>query len=116
MDSKAAIKGLDHSAFYACGGFTFNVSHRAYPPGSKEIKIASASQWSVLSRHLIEDLLDPSRHPPSWKKFNFYMATSGIPDETYIPTFVLNSFHVVHNRPFHFLKGFSGRDAYHLCR
>lgn len=55
----------------------------------------TGSQWSVLARHLVEDLLDPSKHSEAWKKFNFYMATAPIPDESYIPTFIVNSGHQV---------------------
>ena len=45
------------------------------------------------------------------------MATSCIPDESYIPTFAINSGHTVHNGPaIHYLKAFGGTDAYKLCR
>ena len=56
----------------------------------------SGSQWTILSRHLVEDLLDPSKHSEAWKKYNFYMATLAIPDESYIPSFVANSGHQYH--------------------
>ena len=107
--------GLHLDSFYACDGFTFNIS-RIVPPGSEEIKIVTASQWTALSRHLVEDLLDPSKHSVAWKKYNFYMAISVIPDESYVPTFAINSGHVVVNRPLHLLKAFNGLDAYQLCR
>ena len=58
-------------------------------------KQIGASQWSVLSRHLVEDLLDIRKHPDLWKKYTFHFATSAIPDETFIPTFAINTDHKV---------------------
>ena len=49
--------------------------------------------------------------------FSIFLATSCIPDESYIPTFAINSGHTVHNGPaIHYLKAFGGTDAYKLCR
>ena len=65
--------------YYSCGGFTYNITRHAGPPDSEQIKMASASQWSVLSRHLVEDLLDRKKHEVSpnlktWKKYNFFLV------------------------------------------
>ena len=115
MDPEA-MKGLHLEAFYACDGFTFNVTRHGKPLLFSDMKMASASQWSVLSRHLVEDLLDQRRHPPAWTKHHFYMATAVIPDESYIPTFAVNSGHTVNNMAVHLTKAFNGQDAYRLCR
>ena len=50
--------GLFLDAFATCDGFTFNVTRTAGPPAPAELQIRSASQWAVLSRDLVEDLLD----------------------------------------------------------
>lgn len=121
--NSAALDNLYLDAYHACDGFTYNITRRpnkkgqkTFLPGFEELKLASASQWSVLARHLVEDLLDQEKHPKGWKKYNFFMSTLGIPDESYIPTFAINSFHTIHNSGIHFLKAFSGKDAYSLCR
>ena len=44
------------------------------------------------------------------------MATACIPDESYIPTYAINSGHTVKNVAVHYLKSFNGEDAYRLCR
>jgi hypothetical protein len=111
-----AMKGLLLESWYSCDGFTFNVTRHGGVPTSDKFKMASASQWSVLSRHLVEDLLDQDKHSDTWKKYNYWMATSCIPDESYIPSFAVNSGHAVHNAALHYLKQFQGKDAYHLCR
>jgi hypothetical protein len=45
-------------AFVTCDDFTFNVTRMAGPPAPDELKLRSASQWAVLSRDLVQDLLD----------------------------------------------------------
>ena len=65
--------------YYSCEGFTYNITRHGGSPDSEQIKMASASQWSVLSRHLVEDLLDRKKHEVSpnlktWKKYNFFLV------------------------------------------
>lgn len=108
--------GLLLDAYYTCNRFTFNVTRHGGNPEMADIKFAGASQWSVLARQLVEDLLDQSKHSAAWKKYNFKMATSVIPDESYIPTFAINSGHTVHDLGLHYLKSFNGQNAYKLCR
>ena len=50
--------GLFLDAFVTCNGFTFNVTRTAGPPAADDLKLRSASQWAVLSRDLVEDMLD----------------------------------------------------------
>jgi len=44
----------------------------------------------------VEDLLDQEKHPEKWRKIHFWMQTSIIPDESFLPTFALN--HPVHKQ------------------
>ena len=110
------MQGLLLDSYYTCNRFTFNVTRHGGGPEMSDLKFVTGSQWTILSRQLVEDLLDQNRHCAAWKKYNFWMATSCIPDESYIPTFAINSGHKVHNVGLHYLKSFNGHDAYQLCR
>ena len=50
--------GLYLDAYVTCDGFTYNVTRMAGPPPPEELKLRSASQWAILSRDFVEDLVD----------------------------------------------------------
>ena len=50
--------GLNIDAYMSCDGFTYNVTRMAGPPTPEELKIRSASQWAILSRDFVEDLVN----------------------------------------------------------
>ncbi len=54
--------GLFQDSFLTCDAFTFNVTWMAGPPSPDELKIRSASQWAILSRDLVEDLVDQVKY------------------------------------------------------
>ena len=50
--------GLNIDAYMSCDGFTYNVTRMAGPPTPEDLKIRSASQWAILSREFVEDLVN----------------------------------------------------------
>ena len=116
-DGTEATKESD--AWYACDGFNFNVTRTNGYSNFTEFKFRSASQWSVLSRSFVESLLDQRTHSEKWREYNFKAFTNGIPDESYLATFAVNNPKLlkdVKSIALHYLKPFTGRDAYNLCR
>ena len=112
-------QGLCKEAWASCDAFTYNITRGYGMPKMSELTIRTASQWATLSREFVEDLLDQENHPLPFKKYNYHMQTSIIPDESYIPTFAFN--HPNHKNKInkvglYFLKKFEGNDAYNLCR
>jgi hypothetical protein len=66
--------GLFQDSFLTCDAFTFNVTWMAGPPSPDELKIRSASQWAILSRDLVEDLVDQVQY------LNFdFKSQNGLP-------------------------------------
>ena len=66
----------------------------------------------------MEHLLDQASHSEIWRSYDFHMATSVIPDESYLSTFALNSpmRSNTHHVGLYWLKRFSGQTKYNLCK
>ena len=111
-------QGLCWESWYECDGFTFNVTRTAGQPTARVLEIKTTSQWATLSRSLVEHLLDQSSHSEIWRSYDFHMATSVIPDESYLSTFALNSPMRLntHHVGLYWLKRFSGQTKYNLCK
>ncbi|XP_071515718.1 uncharacterized protein [Panulirus ornatus] len=115
MDSD---QGLVWDVWHGCEGFVYNVTRGGGQPYPEEIPIYTGSQWSIMSRDLVDYALTPSRRSDVLNRWHFHLQTSIIPDESYFPTVTMNSPYVNQSRPlgFHWLKHFKGQNTINLCR
>ncbi|KAK8381700.1 hypothetical protein O3P69_015028 [Scylla paramamosain] len=76
------------------------------------------SQWSIMSRELVNYALTPALRSRATNRWQFYLQMSIIPDESYFPTLTHNSpfVNATQHLGFHWLKRFEGRNTLNLCR
>ncbi|XP_035207443.1 uncharacterized protein LOC118182229 isoform X2 [Stegodyphus dumicola] len=106
------------NVYYACDEYVYDVTSVPNIPSEDKLEIYSSSQWGVFSREFIEYLVNEKLRHPLINKYQFYLQTRIIPDESYIPTVLMNSpfRNTLHLSPMHTTKEFSFVDADNLCR
>ncbi len=112
-------EGLAMEAYLACNGFVYNVTRTNGQPSIDDMEVWTASQWSSISRELIEEYLDQKSHSEVFRRHFYRMQTGIIPDESLLSTFSRNSLNHK-NRTRHiglfWTKMFNSRNTYNLCR
>ncbi|XP_045138158.1 uncharacterized protein LOC123520188 [Portunus trituberculatus] len=113
-----ADQGLAWDVWHGCEGYVYNVTRGGGQPEPQELLIYTGSQWSIMSHELVNYAVTPALRSQATNRWQFYLQTSIIPDESYFPTLTHNSPFVNATRHlgFHWLKRFEGRNTLNLCR
>ncbi|XP_050688758.1 uncharacterized protein LOC126981531 isoform X2 [Eriocheir sinensis] len=117
-EDMAADQGLAWDVWHGCEGYVYNVTRAGGQPGPEDIKIYTGSQWSIMSRDLVDYAVSPARRSRPSNRWQYHLQTSIIPDESYFPTLAMNSPYANATRHlgFHWLKKFEGLNTLNLCR
>ncbi|CAH1785101.1 unnamed protein product, partial [Owenia fusiformis] len=101
------------NVWHKCDGHVYNITWRE----PRQEKIYSASNWGIYAREFTDYLVSQQKEE-KMTKFHFFLQTSFIPDETFIPSILQQSkFNSTYaHGTMHHMNHFGGNNINNLCR
>lgn len=91
VSSGNRISSLDKFVFSACDGFVYKISSKSAVSTNSKVKIFRAPRGGVFNREFIEYLINEKLRSSDINAFQLYLQTDVSPEESYIPTILINS-------------------------
>ncbi|GFR19944.1 xylosyltransferase 1, partial [Trichonephila clavata] len=82
---------LDEFVFSACDGFVYKVSSKSIVSTNSKIRIFRAPRVGVFDRKFIQYLINEKLRSSVINDYQLYLQTDVSPEESYIPTILMNS-------------------------
>lgn len=105
-------------ALFACDGYVYNITPTNGQPPFEEFQVYFCSQWAVFHRDFVEYVVNEKVRIMVFNKYQFFLQTTIVPDESYFITALMNSpfSHTLRKSQVHYYKAYSKVDNKNLCR